>query len=239
MADVAPIDADERQERSRNATFVFADLAGYTALTEAHGDDFSADLAVAFCSELNRLLPEGAEDLKSLGDACMVRVPRADDAVRFGLALAKEAGRDRPFPHVHIGMHTGTPVRRGGDWYGATINIAARVAAQARPGQVLLTAATRFAAAPTPTPLEDLGARALRHVRLPVRLFSASPGHEADADTRWPVDPVCRLRVPDHPRALWRELKGRRFTFCSARCAAAFDADPVALSVEMSGEARG
>ena len=53
----------------RPATFLFADIAGFTALTEAHGDDHAADLVANFC-EAVRVLPEyDARAVKSIGDA--------------------------------------------------------------------------------------------------------------------------------------------------------------------------
>lgn len=156
-------------------TFLFSDLAGFTALTEAEGDERAADVAIAFCSELNRLLPPDAEDLKMLGDGCLVRVGAARDAIELGLALAHGLGPQHGFPDVRVGMHTGTAVRRGDDWFGAGVNISARVVAVAGPRDVLLTAATREAAGPLDRiDLEDRGVHSLRHVSSPVRLYGAN-----------------------------------------------------------------
>lgn len=154
-------------------TFVFADLAGFTALTETHGDEHAADIALEFCAELNRVLPVDAEDLKMLGDACLVRVGGAADAVGLGLALAELAPHYR-FPRVRVGMHTGTAVSRGKDWFGATLNIAARIAELAGPNDVLLSASTARAAGPIQEILlEDRGTHQLRHVSEPVHLWRA------------------------------------------------------------------
>jgi adenylate cyclase len=49
-------------------------------------------------------------------------------------------------PPVRVGMHTGPAVCRGGDWYGATVNVAARLCAAAGGGEVLISEATREAA---------------------------------------------------------------------------------------------
>ena len=63
---------------AKSQTFLFADLAGYTALTEAHGDEAAA----AFCSAVGRILPDyAAEEIKSIGDALMIRILDAGDAV--------------------------------------------------------------------------------------------------------------------------------------------------------------
>lgn len=208
-------------------TFVLADLAGFTALTEAHGDERAADIAVELCHELNRLLPEDAEDLKMLGDACLLRVGGAGEAVGLGLRLTGDLSRRHGFPDVRVGMHTGTAVRRDADWFGSTINIAARVAALASPCDVLLTAATREAAfTPEAVLFEDYGAHELRHVAAPVHLFRARSVDEDARDGRWVIDPVCRMRLDVDQAATSIEHDGTERYFCSALCTGKFARSP-------------
>jgi class 3 adenylate cyclase len=70
------------------ATFVFADIAGFTALTEAHGDDEAAALLAEFCAAVNAELPAFCgTQVKSIGDALMLRVPEPAEAVRLGLRI--------------------------------------------------------------------------------------------------------------------------------------------------------
>lgn len=173
-------------------TFVFADLAGFTALAELHGDEQAADIAVEFCRSINRLLPNDAEDLKMLGDACLLRFGSAADAVLVSLRLTSEIGPRHGFPEVRIGMNTGGAVLRGSEWFGTTINVAARVAELAGPGQILLTAATREEAGmQNAFVFDDHGVHELRHVGTPVHLFRARRAEE-DREASWPVDLVCR-----------------------------------------------
>lgn len=204
-------------------TFVFADLAGFTALTEAHGDERAADIALEFCRDLNRLLPEGAEDLKMLGDACLLRVGAARDAVELGLQLTGELTRRHGFPEVRVGMHTGTAARRGEDWFGSTINIAARVSALAGPCDVLLTAATRDTAGEhDDVAYEDRGTHELRHVAAPVRLYQARRETAGDDSARWVTDPVCQMRLDAEHASTSIVHDGTEMFFCSAACAAEF-----------------
>ena len=84
---------------SEEATFLFADLAGYTALTEAHGDERAADLAEAFCERVCSIESEhGGSDVKTLGDAVMSRIPDAGEAIRLGVRIVDEIGRSHGFP---------------------------------------------------------------------------------------------------------------------------------------------
>jgi adenylate cyclase len=128
-------------------TFLFADLSGFTALTEAHGDEQAADLVGGFCGAVRRLLDEHqAHEVKTIGDALLLRSADAAAAIRLGLCIVHDVGAQHGFPLVRVGMHTGPAVERGGDWFGATVNLAARVSAAASGGEALLTAATSDAA---------------------------------------------------------------------------------------------
>lgn len=207
-------------------TFLFADLAGFTALTEAHGDDHAADLVSEFAGRVRDLLPEyGGEDMKTIGDAVMLRCDSASRAVDLGLRIVEEIAAMPGFPVVRVGLHSGPAVERDGDWFGATVNLAARVSAAASGGEVLITEATRQAAGELgPVLLQKLGPMDFKNVRDPVTIYHAS---RADAlASAPPVDPVCRMAV-DPDRATGRLThEGREYLFCSLECAGAFAADP-------------
>lgn len=209
-------------------TFVFADLAGFTALTEAHGDEFAADVAARFCSEARALLPEyDAEEIKSIGDAVMLRVPDPGGAVELALRVAEELGRHHGSLGVRIGMHTGPAVERGGDWFGATVNVAARVAELAQPGEVLMTAATSDAAKSSVADREvrSRGLKRLKNVADPIELFVVCP---VDAKTLagLPIDPVCRMSVDPAKGTEPVVYRGVTYHFCSSTCRDRFVADP-------------
>src|SRR5205823_1570192 len=75
-------------------TFLFADLAGFTALTEAHGDEEAAELAADFAEQTRALLAShAASAIKGLGDAMMIRVGAPEQAVLLGLRIVHEIGR--------------------------------------------------------------------------------------------------------------------------------------------------
>ena len=114
------------------ATFLFADIAGFTALTEAHGDEQAVELVEEFASTVQTELPAvGGEYVKAVGDALMLRVPDPADAVRLGLWITRDAMSGHQAPSVRVGANHGTAVERDGDYFGATINVAARVSALA------------------------------------------------------------------------------------------------------------
>jgi len=130
--------------------FLFADLCGFTDYTRRHGDERAAELAVAFHERVSELaLAEGCEVIKAIGDAVMVRSEDARAALRLGsraIALGEPAGH----PRVRAGIDVGPAVERASDWYGSTVNTAARVADAALPGELIVTERARAALADAP-----------------------------------------------------------------------------------------
>lgn len=117
-------------------TFLFADLAGYTALTEAHGDEEAADAAEEFCEAVRVLLPEyEAQEVKAIGDALLVRIPDPTHAARLAARIVTDYGTRHRALGIRVGVHTGTAVRRGDDWFGSAVNLASRVADLGMPGR--------------------------------------------------------------------------------------------------------
>lgn len=214
-------------EAGEAQTFLFADLAGYTALTEVHGDEEAADLVGEFCASVRRLLPaHQAAEVKTIGDAVMIRAADAAEAIALGLAIVDGFGSQHGFPIVRVGMHTGPAVERSGDWFGSTVNVAARVSSVASGGEVVLTAATRVAADEVAgVDFRPRGRQELKHVAEPVDLYRAvAQGGEDEAGL--PVDPVCRMAVdPEHSAGRLLHA-GVEYRFCSLECAAKFAAAP-------------
>jgi adenylate cyclase len=208
------------------ATFLFADIAGFTALTEVHGDEEAATLVADFCDAVKGELPAGAAHVKTIGDALMLRIPDPGEAIRLGLHITHGLMRGHGAPAVRVGLHHGDAVERDGDYFGATVNLAARVSGIAIGGEVLVTAQT---AALVPELegvfYESRGRTTLRNVREPVELFAAVRQGEA-INGHLPVDPVCRMSV-DPDRAAGRLMhEGTAYVFCTLACAGDFAREP-------------
>ena len=210
-----------------SATFVFADIAGFTALTEAHGDEDAAELAAAFCHDVGRVLPDYAgEHVKNIGDALMLRIPEPADAVRLGLCITDDLMRAHGSPSVRVGLHHGPAVMRDGDYFGAAVNLAARVSGEASGGDVLMTRSTaELAGTIEGVTYEPRGRRTLRHIQEPVELVAAVREGEAGG-TGLTLDPVCRMAVDPQHAAGRLAHRGQTHWFCSLDCAAAFTKDP-------------
>jgi adenylate cyclase len=209
-------------------TFLFADLAGFTALTEAHGDVGAADLVAEFTTATRALLAEHhSREVKTIGDALMVAGSDARGTVRLGLRLAHGVGGHHGMPCVRVGMHTGSAVERDGDFIGAAVNVAARISALAGGDQVILSEETKRAAGDTPdVALHALGVHTFRNVGAPLALFVALWRSEETERGHLPIDPVCRMAVDPDREAGRLAYAGTEYHFCSLECAGAFAAEP-------------
>ena len=214
--------------QSSTQVFLFADLASYTALTEIHGDEEAVRLVEDYCAAMRQLLPEhGGHEVKAIGDALLVRVPEADQAVRLGIRAAREiGGAGHGFPSVRVGMHYGHAIERSGDYFGRTVNIAARVSALAGAGEVLLTDDVVRAAGKVETVrFIERGRHPLRGIEEPVLIYLASSGAKQSSEGL-PIDPVCHMAVDPERSAGMIVHEGVRYHFCSLHCVRRFASEP-------------
>jgi adenylate cyclase len=122
----------------------FADLAGYTRMTEELGDEEAVLAVERFTDEVEGSLPASARVVKEIGDEVMV--VGSDVVALTAWAVAFQAGRTGRRPQSRIGLHVGEVIYRDGEYYGREVNLAARVAARAAGGEVLVTRAVDEAA---------------------------------------------------------------------------------------------
>jgi adenylate cyclase len=173
MPGIGGLLATRRRRRMRShpaPTFVFVDLAGYTTLTETRGDQAAARVASEFHRTMSSLSHKhGAWHVKSMGDGVMIWAPDATRAVALAADALQAVGNRADLLPVRIGVHTGPAVMYGWDWYGSTVNVAARLAGQAGPNEALVSATSRAAASgDLPHPLGIRRQLRLRGVERPV-----------------------------------------------------------------------
>jgi YHS domain-containing protein len=155
----------------------------------------------------------------------MLRVPEPADAIRLGLWITHDAMREHGSPAVRVGLHHGPAIEREGDYFGASVNLAARVSSAAAGGEVLATGATAALASDLEGVIfESRGRKSLRNVSEPVDLFAVFRAGE------WlrslPVDPVCRMAVDPERAPGQLSYAGVAYFFCSLTCAGTFAQNP-------------
>jgi class 3 adenylate cyclase/YHS domain-containing protein len=202
------------------AAILFADLSGFTALTEAHGDLDAAEVAGRFHELAEVALQGGTRLIKTIGDAVMTASPTSPAALATALELARLVEATPRFPTIRIGIDAGPVVERGRDLFGATVNIAARTAAHARAGQILCTRRVSEQLHDCPQVRRvAIGPVTFKNVADAVELIELVPQALVIEQA---IDPVCRMTVDPARAAETMIVGGRSIFFCSTTCAELF-----------------
>jgi len=161
----------------------FLDITGYTRLTQERGDEAAAALAQG----LNRLVQRAVTErrgrpIKWLGDGVMLYFEQPAQAVDAAIELV-DAVVENGLPPAHIGIESGPVLFQEGDYFGATVNVASRIAEYARPREVLVSERVVNAVGADSGRFTEIGPVELKGVGHPLRLFSVARGSGGQATT--------------------------------------------------------
>ncbi len=157
---------------ARPPAMCFLDLTGFTRLTDEQGDEAGARTALALSGLVQRTAHERrGRVVKWLGDGVMLHFGEPADAIVGALEMAERVPA-AGLPQAHIGVDAGPVVVQDGDYFGSTVNVAARIAAYARAGEVLASERALQAASDLPAWVAstDIGPVELKGVSKPVAL---------------------------------------------------------------------
>lgn len=216
---------DAAVARERELALLIADLSGYTALTETHGGLEAARTVLRFEALVAESLEPGVALINSVGDDVFCAGADALAVVRSALRLRDRVAREAGFPSLRAGIHAGSVVVLQGRYFGAPINLAARLADHAVGGQILCTAiVARAAAVLADVEPRPLGERRFRNVADAVEVFELAWARERRIAAT--IDPVCRMQVIVERAAAKVLHEGASYVFCSAECARRFREAP-------------
>ena len=214
--DVSTVDGFE----STAATVAFVDLAGFSAIADVYGDASAIAVLRRFEELVHEALEEAGQPIKWIGDEAMFGFPDPATALQV-LGRLLPACRSEPrIPLTRTGLNHGPVLRRGNDLFGSTVNIAARIATVASPGQLLATQPVAEIAAASGIVARDIGKVALRSIVDHASLYSIELAPAFDP--AW-IDPVCKMHAP---YAAYRRTTPTGPWFCSERCAEAYRRSP-------------
>jgi adenylate cyclase len=158
---------------ARPPAICFLDLTGYTRLTEESGDEAAAQLAASLTREVYRgSRSNGGRPVKWLGDGVMIFF----EAPGFAVAAALEMIERIPsagLPPAHVGIAAGPVIFQDGDYFGRTVNTAARIAARASADQVLVSDEVAQATNDSSMTFLEIGSVELKGISRPIRLHEA------------------------------------------------------------------
>jgi adenylate cyclase len=168
-----------RKEPRQVEGCVFADLSGYTRLTEESGDEEAARVSLKLAELVNEIASRHRGTVvKMLGDGVHFHFKDPSDAVMASLEIVDRV-QPAGLPPAHIGVNAGPMIYDEGDYFGRTVNIAARIASQAGPDQVFVGEDVLRHITPSGFRLVEVGAFELKGIAKPLTLYEAI--HEGDA----------------------------------------------------------
>jgi adenylate cyclase len=166
------LEGDDTLGRLRVA-IAFCDLAGYTRYTEEEGEEEALSFVERFIEAVNSTLPEDARVVKTIGDEVMIVGQDVTALVDWAVGFQRLFG-ERPEPR--IGIHYGATLYRDGDYFGREVNLASRVVARARGGEVLVTDEVAEAvSAGQHVSFEEIGEVKLKGFDQPTQLCRVTP----------------------------------------------------------------
>lgn len=208
----------------RRIAVIVVDLAGFSALTEAHGDHE----ALGAIEEANGIIRETAAShgitlVKSLGDGSLMFSEDARAAMAGAVEAVERVCEKPRLPVMRAGIDAGTVICKDGDIFGGVVNRAARVCAEAAPDQVEVTRAVlNLGRPPGDVVAVSLGRRRLRNISIEVEIFAL----QKECASGHVVDPVCRMSLPLDGVHSQVTLATDTYHFCSAGCRERFELDP-------------
>jgi len=204
---------------------LIADLSGYTALTEAHGNISAAKVVKRYFEIVESVLDDKAQLVDRIGDEVLIANENADDGIRIALKLREMIENEPNFPNVHLGIHAGDVIEQDGKIFGSALNIASRVAAYARAGQILCTdVVIELITSKDRYRYRSLGKINFKNVIAPPSIYEITDNLEKDKNNV--TDPVCQMLVKPDTAPAKLPFQGQTYYFCSFECVKAFAGHP-------------
>jgi adenylate cyclase len=216
---------EQEPPKEVDVVFLIADLSGYTALTEAHGNISAAYIVTRYMEILEEALEPGVRFVERVGDEALVTGADAASILKTAIRLRGSLEEEPLFPTFHAGIHAGSVLEMDGRYIGKALNLASRLASHARGNQILCTkqvlsrvgngADIKFRA---------LGPTYFKNIVKPVEIFEVIGGQrKVEANL---LDPVCRMQVRPETAPARLPFGGKMYYFCSFDCVKIFVNNP-------------
>ncbi len=183
---MAPTAAPHAPANSLLRVVLFTDIVGHSEMMSRLGDESGRDVLREHERITREVLKQhGGAEVKTMGDGFMASFGSVTKAVECAIALQRafaerNASASEPL-HIRVGLNAGEPIEEEGpdgrsDLFGATVILAARIAARAEGGQILASLAVRELCAGKGFLFADTGEVTLKGFEEPVRLFAVREG---------------------------------------------------------------
>jgi adenylate cyclase len=193
---------------------LMADLSGYSAMTEAHGALYAADLIDKYESIVRKSLVGDCILTERTGDQVMIVSRSSESILATATLIIKATSGEEKFLQVHGGLHCGNVVIRNNSYYGSAINITSRIAAKSDAGTFWCSNAfAQTLSSRSSTYLRNMGMHPLKNILEETEIFQLVIGETES----FLIDPVCRMLILNRENAIVHPDNNDIY-FCSSKC---------------------
>jgi adenylate cyclase len=207
----------------KTIAIMMADLSGFTALTEIHGSEMAAYMISKYVELVGGSLQGESFMLERVGDQVVVISPDPDHLAATAFALLENSRKERHFLAIHAGLHYGEALEMTGHYYGAAINLTARIAAKAKDGKILCSKDFIDALSNTEAfRYEYHGQVNFKNVLESKEIVELLPVERSKGRDKSSC-PVCQMQLDENEKSFHFSYEGTSFYFCSEECREIFE----------------
>lgn len=197
---------------------MMADLSGFTAMTEIHGDQSAVSIIDKYLNIVQKSLVGSSYLYERVGDEMIIIASTAEDIAYTSTFMFEYAHNENNFLPLHAGLHYGPVIKKDGHFYGTTINTAARITSVAEKGKIICSAEFKEQLPKNHQfILSNKGKQKFKNLLNPVDLFEMSCCIEY-MTRQYVIDPVCHMLIKAPGTAQQLLHDGERYYFCSESC---------------------
>jgi adenylate cyclase len=215
---------------------LMADLSGYTAMTEIHGDNAAVEMIEKYIEMGQKSLVGKSYLFERTGDQLLIVSEDADDLAKTAIELKRTTEKEPHFLGIHCGLHYGSVIEQNHHLFGSVVNMAARIAGSATQNKIfcskefidVLKYAEKFQFLPQ-------GNIDFKNVLESAEIFEMLPSVEKKAREIY-VDPVCHLQLNATETRISLTEGDSEYFFCSEECKKIFQEHDIDVMTEQNVE---
>lgn len=201
-----------------NVAIMMADLSGFTAMTEIHGDHSAISVIDKYLGIVKKSLVGSSHLHERVGDQMIIISSTVVDLAYTATMLFEHAHNENNFLELHAGLHFGKIILKDDDYFGTTINTAARITSVAGSGKILCSADFKDQLPENhPFIWVGKGKHKFKNLLNPVELFEMSCCIE-NMTKKYVIDPVCHMLIKSPETAKQFVHNEETLYFCSDNC---------------------
>jgi class 3 adenylate cyclase/YHS domain-containing protein len=215
----------------RMAGIMMADLSGYTAVTEIHGDVVAMKLAEKYLYIARNSLIGKTIIHEITGDQLLMASDKADDLAMSAIALKQNAEKELRFLEIHFGLHYGPVIEKNGRLFGAVVNFTSRILGSAGVNKIICS--REFIAAllhPERFRFEPQGESFFKNILNKAELFEMLP-ISGNKLPKFHIDPICHMRLSLKENTISSIDKETEYFFCSESCKTLFEEHRIEMAI--------